>query len=124
MNTTTFKSLAEKEKFLQEHIALPSLEEYAFYLDSDCDPETKKLLKEAIDKILLAALDKALKAERMTFGEIVREVYVPLGELQKRYSNFGICDSETFFSIARFWGLNYCPEIYDLMRYPHQVDKH
>jgi hypothetical protein len=41
--------------------------------------------------------------------------------LQRRYYDCGLCSPQIYCTIARFWGLNYGPEIYLLMRFPPEA---
>jgi hypothetical protein len=109
-------NLSEKEMWIRDNVAYPSVADYGF---SGGDAETKRLLAEAVNKILAAAFECAISApEKLASWHIVRLVYRPLKELQRRYHDIGLCAPKTYCTIARFWGLNYRPEIYDIMRFP------
>src|ERR1700694_4786494 len=106
-------NLNEKEMLIRQDGAYPSVGEYGF---SAGDAETKRLLAEAVNKILAAAFERATSCPvNLAFGHIVRLVYRPLNELQRRYYDIGLCAPKTYCAIARFWGLNYRPEIYAIM---------
>jgi hypothetical protein len=109
-------NLSEKEMWVREHVAYPTVEEYGF---SGCDAETRRLLAVAVNKILAAAFEHAtFSPEDLAFGHIMRLVYRPLIELQQRYHDIGLRSPSTYCTIAYFWGLNYSPEIYQVMCFP------
>jgi len=110
-------NLKEKELLIGEYVAYPSVDEYGF---TGGEVETKRILAEAVNRILAAAFQCA-SAENPAFEQIVRLVYKPLKELQQRYYDIGLCAPNTYCAIARFWGLNYCPEIYSVMRFPPET---
>ena len=110
-------NLREKEILIAKDVAYPSVDEYDF---DGSDAETKHLLATAVNEILARAFVIA-SARNLPVEKIVRLVYVPMKELQCRYYECGLCSSRFYRTIARFWGLNYGPELYLLMRFPPNV---
>lgn len=105
------KSLKEKELELLESVALPQADDWQLLSDM---PE----VVEELNNILVNALAFAKnKPGDLTWGQIADQIFPPMKVLAEKHPNLGITDSEGFLTVARFFGVNYSPAIYDFFRY-------
>lgn len=110
--------LNAQEKLIRDEVVYPSVDEYGFL---GADLETKRLLTAAVNSILATAFERAVHDPKTrTVGQIVQLVYGPLEELALRYRDFGLGYAQTYLVIARFWGLNFGPHLYEAMRLPYR----
>jgi hypothetical protein len=104
-------TLREKEKQLWETVALPGEDDWELLNDEN----NSAIIVEA-NAILVKVLELCKSGAFSTWGDIAKAVYTPLSELEERYEA-GLLDSEGRQTVARFFGINYNPAMYDYLRY-------
>lgn len=107
-------TLSEKQAALRDTLALPTADDWQLLID---DSATKELLVKRLNAVLVAALEFAKGDALTTWGQIGEKIFPALSRIESEYPNSGISDSEGYQTVARFFGVNYSPEIYDFLRY-------
>lgn len=105
------KSLKDKELELLQSVALPQADDWQLLRDM---PEVVTEL----NNILVNALAFAkTNSGDLTWGQIADQIFPFIKVLAEKHPNLGITDSDGFLTVARFFGVNYSPAIYDYFRY-------
>jgi hypothetical protein len=104
-------TLSEKEAQLRDTVALPTEDDWQLLKE-----EQNAAIVDEANAILVKVLELCKRGTYSTWGDIARAVYTPLGELEERYEA-GLLDSEGRQTVARFFGVNYTPAMYDYLRY-------
>lgn len=107
------KTLSEKQAELRRTVGIPTADDWHLIEDNE---ETAKLLLSELNAVLVAALELA-KSGCATWGQIADEVFPKLADIEVKYQNPSILDSEGYVTVARFFALNYSPAMYDYLRY-------
>ncbi|WP_046481627.1 hypothetical protein [Pseudomonas veronii] len=107
-------TLREKQAALRDTVALPTADDWQLLID---DSATKEVLIKRLNAVLVAALEFAKGGGLITWGQIGEKIFPALARIESEYPNSGISDSEGYQTVARFFGVNYSPEIYDFLRY-------
>lgn len=106
-------TLAEKESTLLATVALPTAQDWQLVGELHIHEEVLA----SANRILAEVLEGCKASKYLVWGQIAEAIYKPLAKLEQEY-NVGLVDSEGCQTVARFFGVNYTPAIYEFLRYP------
>lgn len=109
-------TLAQKQNELRSTIAIADNSDFQLLIDdSDSIDRVINELNEGLINILID-----IKANNVTQGEVGAKISQFMSHIYMKYPDAGIGDSEAYQAVARFFSLNYAPNIYNYIRYKIQ----
>lgn len=112
-------TLRDKECALVDSVALSGVEDWSLLTD---DPQKARRVVGELNVLLSTALDMLKQATtRPQLRRIASTVVRKLEAVEKRY-RVGVTDSEGYIAVARFFAINYHPEMYAYFRYCGALD--
>lgn len=107
-------TLTEKEDGLKSTVAMPTASDWCLYCD---DPKKASVVISELNGALLCALTKAKSNKCKTWHDIGKAISDAITPISEKYQDVVVSNSEMSSTVARFFGVNYCPTIYNYVRY-------